>query len=197
MIIQIEQVDIFSLPSVPVLECEKLPRKGGVYFVVYESKRMEYIGEAANLNKRWKRHCRFSDLESPEKSKIYWLEISDSKKRQEFEKRLIIHHHSRLNVRWNFGNYTGEPIKEKKPFGRIIFNSFGLQVFPKWDKDKFKNKRKRLGLTQSGFAEILGFASNTVSGYETGRLEVPKFMDLVMEALEARQIKELQNQSES
>lgn len=62
------------------------------------------------------------------------------------------------------------------------------------EKDELKKRRERLGLTQTKFAEILGVASNTVSGYETGRLEVPKFMDLVLEALEARQIKELQSQ---
>ncbi len=61
------------------------------------------------------------------------------------------------------------------------------------DKEGLKKRRERLGLTQSELAEILGFASNTVSGYETGRLEIPKFLDLVLEALEARKIKELQN----
>ena len=63
------------------------------------------------------------------------------------------------------------------------------------EKDELKKRRERLGLTQSGLAEILGFASNTVSGYETGRLDIPKFMDLVLEALEARRIKELQSES--
>jgi transcriptional regulator with XRE-family HTH domain len=65
------------------------------------------------------------------------------------------------------------------------------------DKEQLKKRRERLGLTQSELAEILGFASNTVSGYETGRLEVPKFMELVLEALDARQIKKLQSQSEN
>lgn len=61
------------------------------------------------------------------------------------------------------------------------------------NKEELKKRRERLGLTQSELAEILGFASNTVSGYETGRLEIPKFLDLVLEALEARKIKELQS----
>lgn len=61
------------------------------------------------------------------------------------------------------------------------------------DKETLKKRRERLGLTQSELAEILGFASNTVSGYETGRLEIPKYLDLVLEALEARKIKELQS----
>lgn len=60
------------------------------------------------------------------------------------------------------------------------------------EKEELKKRRERLGLTQAEFAKTLGFASNTVSGYETGRLEIPAFMGLVLEALEARHIKELQ-----
>ena len=60
------------------------------------------------------------------------------------------------------------------------------------EKEELKKRRESLGMTQSEFAGILGFASNTVSGYETGRLEIPKFMGLVLEALEARHIKEMQ-----
>lgn len=63
------------------------------------------------------------------------------------------------------------------------------------EKEDLKKRRERLGLTQTGLADILGFASNTVSGYETGRLEIPKYMDLVLEALEARRVKELQNEN--
>ena len=65
------------------------------------------------------------------------------------------------------------------------------------EKEDLKKRRERLGLTQGDLAKILGFASNTVSGYETGRMEIPKYMDLVLEALEARQIKELQSQIQS
>lgn len=64
------------------------------------------------------------------------------------------------------------------------------------EKSELKKRRERLGLTQTEFAKILGFASNTVSGYETGRLEIPAFMDLVLEALEARHIKELQQSNQ-
>lgn len=61
------------------------------------------------------------------------------------------------------------------------------------DKSELKKRRERLGLTQTSLADILGFASNTISGYETGRLEIPKYMYLVLEALENRKIKELQS----
>ena len=64
------------------------------------------------------------------------------------------------------------------------------------NKEELKKRRERLGFSQSQLADALGFASNTISGYETGRMEIPKYMDLVLESLENRKIKELQNQSE-
>lgn len=62
------------------------------------------------------------------------------------------------------------------------------------NKDQLKQRRERLGLKQAEFAKELGIASNSVSRYETGQVEIPKYMELVLEALEARQIKKLQEQ---
>jgi transcriptional regulator with XRE-family HTH domain len=58
--------------------------------------------------------------------------------------------------------------------------------------DELKKRRERLGLTQAGLAEKIGVVPNTVSRYETGSLEIPVHMDLVLEALEKRHIEELQ-----
>ncbi len=59
------------------------------------------------------------------------------------------------------------------------------------EKNELKKRRERLGLTQTSFAEAIGITANTVSRYETGSLEIPKHMDLVLEALEKRQIENL------
>lgn len=64
------------------------------------------------------------------------------------------------------------------------------------EKSELKKRREQLGLTQASFAETIGIAANTVSRYETGTMEIPKYMDFVFEALEARQIKKLQSQIE-
>lgn len=64
------------------------------------------------------------------------------------------------------------------------------------EKTELKQRRERLGLTQVTFAESLGMAANTISRYETGSLEIPKYMDLILEALETRQIKKLQSSIE-
>jgi transcriptional regulator with XRE-family HTH domain len=59
------------------------------------------------------------------------------------------------------------------------------------DKDILKKRRERLGVTQAQLAKELGVASNTVSRYETGSLPIPVHMNLVLEALEKRQIENL------
>ncbi len=64
------------------------------------------------------------------------------------------------------------------------------------EKSELKKRRERLGLTQVSFAETVGISANTVSRYETGTMIIPKYMDLVLEALEARQIKNLQSSIE-
>ncbi len=65
------------------------------------------------------------------------------------------------------------------------------------NKDELKKRRERLGLTQAALSEKIGVVPNTVSRYETGSLEIPAHMDLVLEALEARQIKNLQSSIEN
>ncbi len=65
------------------------------------------------------------------------------------------------------------------------------------EKNELKKRRERLGLTQTSFAETVGISANTVSRYETGTMTIPKYMDLVLEAMEARQIKNLQTSIEN
>lgn len=61
------------------------------------------------------------------------------------------------------------------------------------EKEDLKKRRERLGFTQAEFAEKLGVAENTVWRYEKGATPIPKYMEFVLEALEARKIKELQS----
>lgn len=58
-------------------------------------------------------------------------------------------------------------------------------------------RRERLGLTQTEFAEKTGVTSTTISRYETGlQKPIPKLIELALEALEARHIKEIQSSIE-
>lgn len=65
------------------------------------------------------------------------------------------------------------------------------------EKDELKQRRENLGLKQSDLANELGLSSVSISRWETGQVVVPKWLNLVMEALEQRQIKKLQKQVEA
>lgn len=65
------------------------------------------------------------------------------------------------------------------------------------EKDKLKERRENLGLKQTDFAKEIGVTATSVSRWETGLVDIPKWMDLVFEALEARQIKKLQSRIEN
>ncbi len=59
-------------------------------------------------------------------------------------------------------------------------------------KDEFKQRRERIGMTQGHLADLLEMSTSTISKYEIGVNEVPKYFEFIFEALEARQIKKLQ-----
>lgn len=69
-----------------------------------------------------------------------------------------------------------------------------LCIFFVVNKEELKQRRERLGFTQAAFAEILGVAPNTISRYETGLVEMPKWIELVIEALEYKRFETLKKQ---
>ncbi len=55
------------------------------------------------------------------------------------------------------------------------------------DKDALKKFREKVGLTQSGLADALSVANNTVSRWELGTRAIPEFLPLALETIERRQ----------
>lgn len=53
--------------------------------------------------------------------------------------------------------------------------------------DDLKHRREMLGYTQQGFAERLGLARRTVQYYESGEHEIPRTVELALQALELEQ----------
>ena len=51
---------------------------------------------------------------------------------------------------------------------------------------ELKDWREKHGLTQDRLAELLKVAKNTISRWERGERSIPEYMDLALEALEAR-----------
>lgn len=55
------------------------------------------------------------------------------------------------------------------------------------DKDTFRRKRERLGLTQEELAKRLGKSRPMIARYESGEFPVPKTVELAMKAIEAEE----------
>jgi transcriptional regulator with XRE-family HTH domain len=57
------------------------------------------------------------------------------------------------------------------------------------DKDTFRRKRERLGLTQEELAKRLGKKRLSIFRYEAGRTAIPKAVELAMRVIEAEERK--------
>lgn len=62
---------------------------------------------------------------------------------------------------------------------------------------ELKQRREELGLTQTTFADVIGITANTISRYERGSLQVPKWMELAIQTLEQKHIEMLQKRQKS
>jgi DNA-binding transcriptional regulator YiaG len=54
------------------------------------------------------------------------------------------------------------------------------------NKDELKQFRERIGLNQGALSKALSVAGNTVSRWELGTREIPKFLPLALETIERR-----------
>lgn len=74
-------MNLDKLPSITLLDKERLPITSGIYFVCIESGELIYIGRTTNLSKRWKNHHRFPQLKRMNRKTpivIKWLEVKGS-----------------------------------------------------------------------------------------------------------------------
>ncbi len=95
---EIENINIHSLPSLKIPERYNLPEIGAVYFVLSENNDVEYIGKAKNLRKRWRSHECCMNLDSPKTCRVSWIAIDGENERIEFERRLIHKFNPKNNV---------------------------------------------------------------------------------------------------
>ena len=54
--INIDEFNVFTLPSVPVKDKLLLPKEPAVYFAISLKQGIQYIGQTCNLKRRWKNH---------------------------------------------------------------------------------------------------------------------------------------------
>ena len=84
-----ENLDLRSLPSIPLEDRKMLPVISGIYFAIDSQGTVQYIGRSANLNQRWLQHHRISNLEECDRILIAWLEVTEPALLPEIEKALI------------------------------------------------------------------------------------------------------------
>ncbi len=68
-----------SVPSVRILERNKLPESPAIYFVITPDNRLLYIGQSKNLRQRWQSHHRFQQfIEASQETRVVWFEFDES-----------------------------------------------------------------------------------------------------------------------
>ena len=75
----IETINIFELPSLSLVDKDRLPNCAAIYFVSDSKNQIIYIGRTVNLVERWKAHHRFNQLKRFNRKNpinISWLTCS-------------------------------------------------------------------------------------------------------------------------
>lgn len=100
MIVNVEQIDPYSLPSVTLGQRDQLPSVSGIYFAILDAEIL-YIGRSINIQQRWRweGHHRANQLQSLGNVIIAWFPFTclDEKELGELEEECIEHFKPTLN----------------------------------------------------------------------------------------------------
>lgn len=89
-------IDVYSLPSLPLVNLSQLPKCSCIYFVMHDSRTI-YIGQTINLADRWTGHHKLSQLTKLNDAVIAWLECTNPNLLVEIESVMIQHFQPELN----------------------------------------------------------------------------------------------------
>lgn len=96
-----ESIKLSELPSVYLLDKDRLPNCAAIYFVCDSKSQILYIGRTVNLVERWREHHRFNQLKRlnrKDKISIYWMTcINDIKVLSNLETQFINKYKPPLN----------------------------------------------------------------------------------------------------
>lgn len=161
MIVNIEQIDPFSLLSVTFEKRAELPIESGIYFVILDTKIL-YIGKSINLRNRWAGHHRAKQFNALGDIKIAWftppnLEEGDLEELEE----ICIEHFS--------PPFNGEVIPDRFAVVDPALSLLG---------EKIKQNRKQRGITGEQMGKAIGVSKSCMEAIEQGRCDV-KFTIIV------------------
>lgn len=142
-----QTIDLMNLPSVPLEMKFQLPQTAGIYFAIDSSNKVQYIGKAKNLRKRWTNHNKFWEIKILNGVRLAWLEISEESQLSLSEKELIKYFNPPLNrIKIDPGR-TAKVIelKKKGKSNRLIAGELGIdqkqvQRILKGINDSFPNQ---------------------------------------------------------
>ena len=174
--INLETLDLKSLPSVPLENKNELPAISGIYFAIDSLEVVQYIGKTVNLQSRFSFHNRLEEFLELGKVTIAYLEINNCRLLLEIEKALIYWFKPRLNtLRLEITKKESQRLY-KNAVNKLIAakkqqidrpTSFQKKVklsFSQW----FKLRRDIANLTQAQIAKRLGVKPTTISNWEKG-----------------------------
>ena len=100
------QLNLSSLPSVPLCDRKQLPATSGIYFAL-SGGTVQYIGRSVNIRQRWADHHQTGELEKAGNVRIAYLAVSDPALLPAIETALIEFFNPPLNqCSWG-GGYQG------------------------------------------------------------------------------------------
>ncbi|MEO1760854.1 MAG: helix-turn-helix domain-containing protein [Cyanobacteria bacterium J06629_18] len=152
------EVNPLDLPSVPLIEKDRLPQLAAIYFVISENGKILYIGRSINLASRWNNHHRYSELKEIRNVRIAWLGCSDESLLPQIEEAMIKHfspylNRTSLNQSKPKTKFKRSKTKAKKPYADKL-----SQVV--------KQARGRNSLLT--FSKLLGVSLVTIQKWEAG-----------------------------
>jgi DNA-binding transcriptional regulator YiaG len=171
-------IELERLPRLPLSRRKDLPAVSAVYIAVGPNDIIEYIGQAVDLRRRWRRHeCSF-ELESPRNTVIYWLETP-------WENLTLIENHLIETLRPRINKVRHRRIKPNAD--RKAYAIRGAKTaLTEYDSIAFdlKQWRESHNLSQRELAKYMGVARNTVTRWEIGDRSMPIMLNRVLLQLE-------------
>lgn len=136
------EIDVFSLPSVPIKLRLTLPSVTGIYFVIDRFNVVRYIGLSRNIRTRWYAgaHHVFDYLSKEDGAKIAYLEITDVSLLKTAEVVFIKHFKPDLN-KSNGGQMGAKEIQDGLTNPRIRYNRSHPESLQKAESNRKANYR--------------------------------------------------------
>ncbi len=97
-VMQIADINLLTLPSLPLEQRSQLPTTPCIYFAIDFQDQVQYIGRATNAKLRWGCHHQYSKLQAMGDVKIAYLLINERRLLPQIEQALIDWFQPPLNV---------------------------------------------------------------------------------------------------